>query len=439
MSLNRRRFQQTLLHGAWLGAWPALGSATTQTGPQSLPANFLVGVCDHMAQGRSQAAQAIDTMTVLGANSFRDDAFWSRIERQRGQFAWPTEFAELERGVNLARQRGIEPLLILAYGNSPLHHTGQYPVDDAAQAAFVRYAEWMARYFKGRVRHFEVWNEWNTRGDPRDYARLIAKVYPALKKIDPALVVVGGAVEGAGRPDFIQALAQQGALAHMDYLSVHPYVFWRGHVGTPQALHRWLENLQRMLMPFRNGQAMPLLLTEIGWPDSAELAVPPARVAEYATQTVLMLRSLPYVHGVWWYNLTNNGRNRNEREHNWGLIREDGVRKPAFTAFQTAARIARQARAVQRLPSDPSIWALRFELAGNAEDVLAVWSGADPGKEDQGPPPAFEARLSARNTSTRLFATTRAAPESWPVGLAPTLLQLPRGERVELQFNGLER
>jgi polysaccharide biosynthesis protein PslG len=399
-----------------------------QTTPANLPADFEVGVCNHLAHGRGTAQGTIEDMATLGANSFRDDAFWNQIETRKNELAWPQRFAELDSAVNMAVARGMRPLLVLAYENK-LHFSGRYPIDDASQAAFVRYAEFVARTFKGRVRYLEVWNEWNQQGDPRDYARLIAKVYPAIKRIDPNVIVVGGAVEGAGKPDFIAALAREGALASMDMLSVHPYVFWRGDSGTPQALMRWLDDLQTMLAPYTQGRVMPLLLTEIGWPSAGKLSVPPARAADYVSQTLLSLRSRADVRGVWWYNLYDKGRDPNDHEVNFGLFTEDYQRKPAVAAFAAVAQLVQQARAAERLPTPPSVWALRFEMGHQQPDVLALWS-------TEAQPARWQATVSGAAVQVRSArqgaASSAASRPGWRLDGTPLLLDSPAAQRNTL-------
>ena len=35
------------------------------------------------------------------------------------------------------------------------------PTTPEALAAWTRYVEFMVKHFRGRVKHFEIWNEWN--------------------------------------------------------------------------------------------------------------------------------------------------------------------------------------------------------------------------------------------------------------------------------------
>ncbi len=419
MPLLRAFVPAALLAFCGLAVLPAAAAASD--------APFLVGVCNHLAQNRGTAEQSIADMKALGANTFRDEVFWSAIEQQKGVLTWPERFKSLERGVDLAKARGIEPLIILAYGNK-LYHDGRYPISDEAQAGFVRFSEFVVRHFKGRVKYFEVWNEWNQSGDPRDYTRLLKKVYPAIKKIDPSIVVLGGAVEGSWEPPtFIEALAREGALAAMDGLSIHPYVFWRGESGTPQAMFRWIERLQTMLKTYSKGRDVPLYVTEIGWPShSAKLGISQRQAGDYASQAVLMLRSLPYVKGMWWYNLYNKGADDKDNETNFGLMTEQGKPKPAFDALQSVSDLVRNAQFVGREPSDDKVWLLRFRRAGQT-DVLAVWTTEPNGPQwnlqlAQGPDDAA-ATISIAGAGATPGAINRDA--SLPVSSRPALISGP--------------
>jgi polysaccharide biosynthesis protein PslG len=360
----------------------AAQDAVAQT--QATPAEtFFVGVGNHLGQDRGNADHALRTMQRLGVNSFRDEVFWEWVESERGQLRWPARLRELERAIDQARGRGIEPLIILAYGN-PLYHEGRYPISDDAQAAFARYAAFVVSSLKGRVRYYEVWNEWNGSGkaSARDYVRLLRQAYPAIKRADPGAVVLGGAVEGAGRPVFIRQMMEHGALQYMDALSVHPYVFWRGTTqGTPEALLRWMEELQTLLRSFNQGRAVPVYVTEIGWAnDSTTTGVSERISADYAAQTLLLLRSLSWVRGLWWYNLFDNGRNRAERIDNFGLITADGRDKPAFSALRETAGFLRTHVLEERLGTAPGTFALRFRDERGTAALAVFASGQAPSR-----------------------------------------------------------
>src|ERR1017187_9813117 len=70
------------------------------------------------------------------------------IERTRREFVMPTAWDEF---VNAGLKAGIEPLIILDYGNR-LYDDGDKPRSPEAIEAFCRYAEFVVGHFKGRVK-----------------------------------------------------------------------------------------------------------------------------------------------------------------------------------------------------------------------------------------------------------------------------------------------
>jgi polysaccharide biosynthesis protein PslG len=385
--------------------------------------DFILGVCNHLAHGRSTAEQSVRAMTNLGANSFRDDVFWNLLETEKDVLRWPQRLQELERAIDLAKEQGIEPVVILAYENR-FHHEGRYPISDEAQAAFARYAEFVVRRFKGRVRYYEVWNEWNQHGSADDYVRLLKRVYPAIKRIDSNAIVLGGAVEGAGPPKFIRAMMEQRALPFMDGLSVHPYVFWRGSSGTPEAMYQWVVDLRAMLRQYSPARDVPVYITEIGWPtDTSGRGISEAEAADYIAQMVLMMRSLPYVRGVWWYNLFNKGTNLKDHELNFGLLTEDGQPKPAFHGFAQISELARKGRFVRRENTPTGIWAMRFTNP-EGDETLAVFSTRNTRASVQLPAGNASAKIEVKITPPSLVKGASSESKSLlPISSTPILLR----------------
>ena len=171
----------------------------------ALPAaaqQLITGVGTRFGPDASDVTAALPLASQAGIRSIRDEVYWSGIERERGQLAMPGREDDY---VNEARRAGIEPLLILDYGYK-LYDGGDKPRTEEAIAAFTRYAEFVAKHFRGKVRRYEVWNEWSNGiggtkpGAADDYARLLKSVYPALKGFDPDLdVLADGVVMGLGR------------------------------------------------------------------------------------------------------------------------------------------------------------------------------------------------------------------------------------------------
>src|SRR5450759_96083 len=175
----------------WMALLPAAGTAADP---------FVVGACTHFGQGKGLLKAKLSMMRQAGISSFRDEVGWRAIEKTKGQYEMPAAWDEF---VDQGRKAGSEPLLILDYGN-PLYDSGDKPRSAEAIEAFTKYAEFVVRHFQGRVKLYEVWNEWDiaigsrTPGSADDYAALLKAVYSRIKAVDPSITVFGGAPTPGG-------------------------------------------------------------------------------------------------------------------------------------------------------------------------------------------------------------------------------------------------
>lgn len=219
----------------WMALLPATGTAADP---------FIVGACTHFEQGKGLLKANLSMMRQAGISSFRDEIGWRAIEKTKGQYEMPAAWDEF---VNEGLKAGIEPLLILDYGN-PLYDNGDKPRSAEAIEAFTKYAEFVVRHFQGRVKLYEVWNEWDiaigskTPGSADDYGALLKAVYPRIKAVDPSITVFGGApTPGGVKNGWFERILEKGALSFMDALSIHTYTYSEtGRARGPEAWAEWI-------------------------------------------------------------------------------------------------------------------------------------------------------------------------------------------------------
>jgi hypothetical protein len=248
------------------------------------------------------------------------------------------------------------------------------------RAAFNRYVAYVAQQFRGRIKHYEVWNEWDVENptDPQfteDYARLITDAAGIIRQHDPAAKVLAGAVTTKGiESGFALRLVEAGVMQSIDGLSLHPYVHCRGRgKNTPEAWIEWLAEVD-MELSRAAGQPVPLYLTEMAWPAyQGSCGIDESLQAAYLARSFFLVRTLPNVHGYWWYDLRNDGTDRREREHNFGLLRQDYSLKPAYRVLTAISPIVQNYQFLGHASeSGKDTVLLRF---GNAdEQVLVAWS-----------------------------------------------------------------
>jgi hypothetical protein len=405
-------------------------TAPVATAPSlvSVPNRLLVGSSVHFYEGKTDAARFGPLSQQAGMNTFRTDVQWWDIEISKGELEVPAYLANLEKAVNDAVARGERPLLVLDYGNDFYDNRG-FPLSDTAQAGFVRFAEFVAQHFKGRVSHYEVWNEWNIgtgtpNGDPgsaADYARLLKKVYTAVKAVDPSIEVIAGATSQIPS-DWIKTMISQSE-GKYDAISVHPYNYSNGPVGrTPEAAMQSLAALNQMVTQAA-GRQVPLYLTEMGWPTHTGWnGADKDTAANFTARLNLLLNQMPYVKGIWWYDFQDDGTNAAEPEQNFGLMTTTYAPKPAYFAMRDTARLVTSATSVTRLDLCPGLYAFKYALP-DGKSSLAIWSSkGDVVTLSFSGSSTLEALDAGSNVAPRQVSASSGAPYTVIAGERPKLI-----------------
>ncbi|WP_312447598.1 hypothetical protein [Stutzerimonas nitrititolerans] len=402
--------RRTYLHRLALTA--ALSGLALQAPAQQAKDPFIIGVCSHDLHLSDSRDQGNQLLREAGVESVRTDAHWAFLERKRDQLRvephWHPYLADAQ-----AHQLGN--LFILGYGNH-FHGGGEKPRSEPVRAAFNRYVAFVAQQFRGRVTHYEVWNEWDVENphDPRfteDYVRLITDAAGIIRQHDPHATVLAGAVTTKGiESGFAQRLLKAGIMQSIDGLSLHPYVHCRGRSqNTPEAWIEWLTEVNLELSRIA-GEPVPLYLTEMSWPaHQGSCGIDEGLQAAYLARSFFLVRTILNVRGYWWYDFRNDGTDKREREHNFGLLRQDYSLKPAYRVLKAISPI------IQNYPflgtadsAAKDVILLRF---GNAEEQLLVaWSTGKSRSvsiESTGPMPGqLELIDTARPERGRTRATT---------------------------------
>ena len=420
----------TLCTSAW-------GASAHHCAPASGPAHWQ-GVVTHYGFV-NQPLGPFEPKQLAGMNTIRDEVFWDQVQRADGSLQIPQR---IDAFVNEALRHHITPMLVLGYGH-PAHDQGGKPRSAQALEGFKRYAVHVAKHFQGRVRHFEIWNEWDANigggaaGDPDSYVRLVQQVAPALRKVDPQLCLVVGALTPAAQFNgWLDKALTQGLLKHADALSLHTYNHGEGRGrDTPDS---WFKNMQWFIdkelprYPFAQGKSV--LVSEMGWANH-QTGVSENLQAAYAVRLRLLSLALahqtvhtanPYL-GHWWYDWQDDGDDPQDMEHRYGLTHRSGLPKAAWTALQeleTALPVhgsPRQSRTAQ-IGSVGALTALRVDSQSQAlspqhPNLLAIWH---PDNEQakltvqlQEAAPRFSASCEAQKTAPRRWQITVSAMPCW--------------------------
>jgi hypothetical protein len=307
----------------------------------------LLGVNSHIATrypDYKTLDRAADAVAQTGAGWAREDFQWHRIEPRPGAFDWGFN----DRAVDLLAARGVSVLGVLGpsvgwatpFGGDAPGGVSFYPPDPGRYAQF---AAAVAARFRGRVSHWEIWNEpdnalyWRPAPDPAAYVRLLQAAAPAIRAANPeAKILLGGVVPFDGR--FLRAVADAGAWGLFDIISVHPYVDpaspEEGQIG-PAGIGA-VRALADAIGP------KPIWATELGWAAGPGDRDPAGRSDEQAQASYLVRAAALLLQAgaekVFWYNLKDDGG-----FNPYGLFRTGGGKtdysqpRPALAALRALA------------------------------------------------------------------------------------------------------
>lgn len=257
-----------------------------------------------------------DALAKLGIKWARVQTGWCRCETVKGQydFAWLDEVVDALIGI------GVQPWFNVGYGNTlytpeapEATAVGWVPENsDEARQGWVAFVKALARHYKGRVRHFEIWNEPNVmpfwrpgKPTPEGYVAFIRRTSEALRQELPDCVVIGGGF-GGFPTDFLRGSLEQGLARHVDRIAYHPYALipeknyrqnveawrvlleqakpgtdlWQGECGCPSTAtstgalsqHKWDESRQARWLLRRVINDLRMELELISWYHTSDQA-----------------------------------------------------------------------------------------------------------------------------------------------------------------------
>ena len=219
-----------------------------------------------------------------------------------GQPDVPDTWLKYDRIVDLAEAYGLRLMVRLsnppAWSRSNPEAGDSAPPDDLQD--YVNYAVAVAARYRGRISHFQIWNEpniypeWgNNPIDPAGYSEMLCRTYSALKEVDPGIVIISGAIAPTialdGARDlsdlvFLQALYDQGGGDCFDVLSAQGYGLRSG--PTDRRLRATSVNVARHTyyrdIMVRNGDRhKPIWLSEAAWNATLDAELRPEQISLY--------------------------------------------------------------------------------------------------------------------------------------------------------------
>ncbi len=233
-----------------------------------------------------------EDLEVDGRGQFTD----SRLDLDGdGEVDTIDAWAKYDQIVELTEQYGLR--LKVRLSNPPEWsradpNAGAFAPPDDYQD-FVNYAVAVAERYKGRITHYQIWNEPNIYPewgenfvDPAGYTELLCRTHDALKEVDPNIVVVSGAIAPTISLDgffgfsdliFLQEIYDNGGGDCFDVVSAQGYGLFSG--PTDRRLRATSVNVARHTyyrdIMVQNGDAhKPIWLSEAAWNHTLDAELP---------------------------------------------------------------------------------------------------------------------------------------------------------------------
>ena len=275
-----------------------------------------------------------DIRRNLGLLWIRVDFDWFRIQPEPARFDWEPTDRVVERSAEL----GLEVLATASYAppwasSHPASPTkGDPPAQTRFWTDFVRVA---AERYRGRVRHWQFWNEpnvtdfWN--GTAVQYRTAILE--PAagiLRSIDPSLrVVAPGLANLRDWRDWFREAMKAKAL--VDVVDHHNYADDGRDAILGLERDQLLLPSLRTLIREAKVDDRPFWLTETGRRTDA------GKQREYYEDVFVVLQERAWVERVFFFHYKDGPGQGNG---GYGLVNEDTTPKPAYLALQSVVRAA---------------------------------------------------------------------------------------------------
>lgn len=160
---------------------------------------------------------------------------------------------------------------------------------------------------------------------------------------------------------------------YVDGFSIHPYSYGNDNyaIRAPEGNLGVVDKFEARLAKAA-GKTVPIYITEIGVPTyDGKGGLSKDVAAQYVVKYTFLAKSRPFIKGIWWYDLLDDGDNPKINEHRFGLLTRNGQPKPSMLALSKVADVARSysVEKYQVLPGGK----ISIALKGNNQHAMLFW------------------------------------------------------------------
>jgi len=226
--------------------------------------------------------RCMSMIKAMGGTSVPINIPWIDVEREQGKWYFDYvdhQVAEAQkRGLAMFAYMGLTPDWALP-PEAPKGMSGigyRFPPPDAKKEQFITYCSKVAGRYKGRIKHYQFWNEPNGCSWVNDgcgngheaentrklYTKWLKIWYTAMKEADPDCILGAGALdyhEGVREGyKYLEGMYRHGAKGYFDAFNIHPYD------GKGTLHHRAIEDTRRVMVEHGDGDK-GIWISEYGW------------------------------------------------------------------------------------------------------------------------------------------------------------------------------
>lgn len=244
----------------------ATGGGATAADPPAL-SPFGIGSCYINNRSVQDNARWVPQMAAIGLSVYRTPhTDWGAVEPEPGKWSWDALDKQMKY---LDEHKFVYGAILVGTPKwNKKDAPGTLPVNNLP--GWSNYATELARHVKGKVRHFEVWNEPpNFTGKdqtPADYAKIVVASYDAVKAVDPTALV--GLAAKSAHVNYLEQVIKAGAKDHFDYIILHPYEVLNGiadNTGSESVYMHVVPTVRKMLAAQNPAKKdVPIIFTELG-------------------------------------------------------------------------------------------------------------------------------------------------------------------------------
>lgn len=295
--------------------------------------SFEQGINLHIKHYNGDPQVYLNLAKQYGFTSVRDDYSWNLVQHDGKKFEM---YGDLKKSdYFFSNKNDLSKMLILGYGNKYITKNN-YPTQQEEIDAFSEYVKFTVKRYKGSVKYYEIWNEWlygtgiPFRANPPDvkvFYKLVQKSSQIIRQYDPNAIIITGSINPLKDRErqWMDDLINMGVLNYIDGISLHPYSY-----GNPiQTLREPVNNLNEIdkyesYLKQKTDKEIPLYITEFGYTSyKGKNSVPPESIIKYLHIYMSEAKKRPYIKGVWWYDLIDDGTDPNNKEHHFGILNKN--------------------------------------------------------------------------------------------------------------------